>query len=91
MLMKPEETAAQRPPASVPAGSQLYCAPLRRSHKSPRAAADPPASPRGKREDAGRSESRTWIAHTWELPPGSGLVLPAAVMARMGAAHQNHL
>lgn len=58
-------------------------------------AADPSALPRGKRGDAERSprhsESRTWVAHTWELPLRSCLVLPAAAMARMSAAHRIHL
>lgn len=95
MLMKQEETAAPSPPASAPAGSQLSRAPLRRSHKSPRVPQTllPFRGERGgMREGLARhSESRTWIAHTWELPLRSCLVLPAAVMARMRAAHRNHL
>lgn len=41
MLMQPEERVGPRLPASASAGSQLSRAPLRRSHRSPRAAADP--------------------------------------------------
>lgn len=53
MLMKPE-LAAPRLSASAPAGSQLSRAPLRRCHKSPRAAANPPASLLGEEGGCGR-------------------------------------
>lgn len=47
MLMKPEERAAPARERVASAGSQLSRAPLRRSHKSPRAAAAADPRPRG--------------------------------------------